>query len=107
MPTTKTTDQLFEQFVQAYPAARRQRGYIVTHLFIGALEKAGALVLMAALEQHKKSEQWENQALIPMMKKWLEEERWIQILPERRVGDERRSAPRGGERRAVPKHEPL
>jgi len=100
-------DELFEQFVQAYPAARRQRGYMVSCLFLGALEKAGALVLMAALEQHKKSEQWENLSMIPSMKKWLEEERWIQILPERRSGDDRRSAPRVGERRAVPKYEPL
>jgi hypothetical protein len=102
-----TPDQLFEQFVQAYPAARRQRGYMVSHLFLAALEKAGSLVLMTALEQHKKSEQWENLSMIPSMKKWLEEERWIQILPERRSGEDRRSVPRVGERRAVPKHEPL
>lgn len=102
-----SADQLFEQFVEAYPAARRQRGYMVSHLFLAALEKAGWLVLSHALEQHKKSEQWENPAMIPLMKKWLEEERWIQILPERRSGHDQRSVPRVGERRAVPKHEPL
>ena len=100
-------DQLFEQFVQAYPAARRQRGYMVTHLFLAALEKAGAPALMTALEQHKTSEQWENLSMIPSMKKWLEEERWIQVLPERRSGGDRRIVPRVGERRAVPRDEPL
>lgn len=100
-------DELFEAFVQAYPAARRQRGYMVTHLFLAALEKAGELVLMAALAQHKRSEQWENPSMIPLMKKWLEEERWIQILPERREGGDRRRVPRVGERRVVPRDEPL
>lgn len=100
-------DELFEQFVEAYPASRRQRGFMVTQLFVAALEKAGWLVLSNALEQHKGSEQWENPALVPMMKKWLEEERWIQILPERRSGEDRRKTPRVGERRQVPKYEPL
>lgn len=100
-------DELFEAFVQAYPAARRQRGYMVSCLFLAALEKAGALVLMAALEQHKTSEQWENLSMIPSMKKWLEEERWIQILPVRGEGADRRTAPRVGERRVVPRDERL
>jgi len=93
------TDELFEQFVDAYPAARRQRGYFVTALFLRALNKAGFTVLRDALEQHKRSEQWQNVALIPMLKKWLEEERWIQVLPE--------PARKVGQRNTVPSHEPL
>ena len=77
------SDELFEQFVEAYPASRRQRGYFVMFSFLAALDKAGWTVLANALEQHKRSEQWQNVALIPMMRKWLEEERWCQILPER------------------------
>jgi len=50
--------------------------------FLTALDKAGWTVLINALEQHKRSEQWQNAALVPMMRKWLEEERWCQILPE-------------------------
>lgn len=100
-------DDLFEQFVAAYPASRRQRGYFVTHLFVEALAKAGSYaVLIAALEQHKRSEQWENLSMVPLMKKWLEEERWIQMLPERRAAVVR-TALRIGERRVVPRDEPL
>lgn len=75
-------DELFEQFLTVYPQGRRQRGYIVTHLFIGALEKVGFDVLMTAVTQHKRSAQWKNPALVPLMKTWFEEERWVQVLPE-------------------------
>ena len=101
-------DELFEQFVQAYPSARRQRGYMITVLFLAALEKAGPLVLMNALAQHKRSEQWQN-GMIPSMQKWLEEERWIQILPEKAAGPSRRyqGAANTDHKFRVPDHEPL
>ncbi len=75
-------DEAFEAFVQAYPVARRQKGYMASFLFIAAAEKVGVETLMAALAQHKRSIQWQTSSLIPMMRKWLEEERWIQELPE-------------------------
>lgn len=74
-------DQQFEAFVNAYPAARRQRGYMAETLFLYALSKVSYETLMIALRQHKKSEQWAN-GMIPSMRVWLEEERWIQVLPE-------------------------
>ncbi len=75
-------DEAFEAFVQSYPVARRQKGYMASVLFMAAAEKVGVDTLMAALAQHKRSIQWQTSSLIPMMRKWLEEERWIQELPE-------------------------
>lgn len=75
-------DEQFEQFVQAYPAARRQRGYLATTLFLAALEKVSFETLMAALAQQQRSEQWQTPRHIPLMTTWLEQERWIQVLPE-------------------------
>lgn len=75
-------DQQFEAFVNAYPAARRQRGYMAETLFLHALSKVSYETLMIALLQHKRSEQWAN-GMIPSMRVWLEEERWIQVLPEK------------------------
>jgi hypothetical protein len=75
-------DLQFAQFVEAYPAARRQRGYMAEHLFLAACEKVPFTELLAALEQHKRSEQWRNGRIIPSMVTWLQEERWIQVLPE-------------------------
>ena len=75
-------DQQFAAFVAAYPEARRQRGYMVEQLFLHALSKVSFDVLIAAVEQHKKSLQWQNGRLIPNLRTWLEEERWVQVLPE-------------------------
>ena len=74
-------DQQFEAFVEAYPAARRQRGYMAETLFLHALEKVGYEVLMQAVQQHRRSEQWAR-GMIPNMLTWLQEERWCQVLPE-------------------------
>lgn len=80
----------------------------MTVLFLSALDKAGELVLMTALEQHKRSEQWQN-GMIPSMTKWLEEERWIQILPEKRNGQPRKyqGAANVDQKFQVPKDKPL
>ena len=75
------TDEQFDQFVQAYPASRRQKGYMATTLFLAALEKVSFGDLMAALAQHKQSAQWETPRHIPLMTTWLEQQRWIQVLP--------------------------
>lgn len=74
-------DEKFEAFLQVYPAGRRQRGYMVEQLFLAALRKVNIDVLIAAVQQHAKSAQWKNPAMIPLMKTWLEEERWVQVLP--------------------------
>jgi hypothetical protein len=80
-------DLLFTDFVEAYPAGRRQRGYMASTLFLAALDKVPAATLFAALEQHKRSEQWQR-GVIPSMTTWLEEERWIQVLPEPELSPE-------------------
>src|SRR4051812_2911942 len=99
----------FEQFISTYPAARRQRGYMIEYLFLTAVNKVGFDTLLAAVTQKKKSEQWENPNMIPSIKKWLEEERWIQELPERRTNGDRRQTDRRtpGRRGQVPSDEPL
>lgn len=38
--------------------------------------------MLTALEQHKRSEQWQTPKLIPLMTTWLNQERWNQVLPE-------------------------
>lgn len=75
------TDEQFAAFVEAYPAARRQRGYMVETLFLHALAQVSYEALMQALAQHKRSAQWAT-GVIPSMRTWLEEQRWIQVLPE-------------------------
>jgi hypothetical protein len=95
-------DQQFEQFVEAYPAGRRQKGFLVQQAFLAAVQKVGFERLMAAITQQKRSEQWENLSMIPSLRKWLEEERWIQVLPERRQKQRR-----VGERRRTGDDEPL
>jgi len=76
-----SADILFAQFVEAYPPSRRQRGYIAQQLFLAALDKVSWQTLIDAVEQHKRSVQWQAN-VIPSMTTWLQEERWIQILPE-------------------------
>ena len=38
--------------------------------------------MLAALEQHKRSVQWQTPALIVNMTTWIRQERWLQELPE-------------------------
>ena len=74
-------DLLFADFVELYPASRRQRGYMASTLFLAALEKVSAETLFAALRQHVRSEQWQR-GMIPNLVTWLQEEHWIRELPE-------------------------
>lgn len=83
-------DVAFRAFQEAYPAARRKGGYLVEQWFMAAVVNAGSSVaLMAALENHKRSEQWADAKLIPGMDTWLNEERWRQELPAKPVDAQR------------------
>jgi len=74
-------DKQFWEFVAAYPAARRSSTGDAHAAFVKALTWTSFETLLAALEQHKRSTQW-RQHIIPSMRTWLREERWIQVLPE-------------------------
>jgi hypothetical protein len=74
-------DAAFAHFAATYPAARRMTTTRARHAFVRALGKVPVETLLAAVAQHKRSAQWQ-QHVIPSMVKWLEEERWIQTLPE-------------------------
>lgn len=82
-PTMETAD--FQTFSAAYPASRRVGGKIARKAFhdsgIGRHGESLASVLLT-LEQHKRSEQWQTPKLIPLMTTWLNQERWLQSLPE-------------------------
>ena len=85
----------FTQFTAAYPSTRRKGGERVRQAFVQALRKVPFAFMLHALEQHKKSSQWQDPRFIPSMTTWLDEERWIQTLPEPQparlsVGDEAR-----------------
>jgi len=75
-------DDEFSQFVAAYPAARRQGGYMTEHAFIHARAKVSFETLMDALAHHMRSEQWQTPRYIPSIRTWLETESWMQRLPE-------------------------
>lgn len=77
----KENDVAFAEFRDAYPLERRKGGFMVEQSFVAAVERAGGFdPLMAALANHKRSEQWANPRMIPGMDTWLSEERWRQTL---------------------------
>lgn len=78
-----SADDAFARFTAAYPESRRQGGYMAQQAFIAALGAVGLSALLAAVEQHKRSEQWQTAKHIPSMQTWLQDKRWIQVLPER------------------------
>lgn len=55
---------------------------MVEHAFVEALGAVGLPTLIAAVEQHKRSEQWAVANKIPNMLTWLQDKRWIQTLAE-------------------------
>lgn len=75
----------FEEFRNAYPASRRVGGKDGRRAFDGALKgrdlSSHMAVMLAALEQHKRSEQWQNPKYIPLLTTWLNGERWMVSLP--------------------------
>ena len=72
----------FQQFSAAYPVTRRKGGKKARESFTEALHKVPFALLLHALEQHKRSVQWQNPRFIPSMITWLQDEMWIQTLPE-------------------------
>jgi hypothetical protein len=79
-----SADADFDAFRQAYPVSRRVGGEKAKSAFRRAFKASGENLtwMLAALEQHKASEQWQTPKLIPLMTTWLNGERWIQVLPE-------------------------
>lgn len=75
-------DIAFIAFQNAYPPSRRKGGYLTANLFFEAVNTGRTKVddIMAALANHKASEQWSDPKLIPGMDVWLREERWRQRL---------------------------
>src|SRR3990167_569604 len=60
-----SADADYEAFRQAYPVSRRVGGKLARNAFRSALERTTVGVMLAALEQHKRSEQWQTPKLIP------------------------------------------
>ena len=96
---TGWTDELewrYQQFSAVYPISRRVGGRVARCAFAGAM--AGRPFsehlqrMIAAVEQHTRSEQWQTLRLIPLMTTWLNQERWIQVLPvaRRKIGASQR-----------------
>jgi len=86
----ETTEALYVRFRDAYPASRRTGGAGARRAFESALNgvvpaqrESRLAEMLAALEQHKRSEQWHTEKFIPLMTTWLNQERWNQRLPER------------------------
>jgi len=70
----------FAQFHAAYPPSKREWGARAEAIFGAALQKASLPTLLAALDAHKRSEQWEIPRYIPLMTAWLLGEHWRQEL---------------------------
>jgi len=77
-----SADADFETFRQAYPQSRRVGGKPGRNAFQRASGRQTLSSMLTALEQHKRSEQWQDPKLIPLMTTWLNQERWLQVLPE-------------------------
>jgi hypothetical protein len=75
-------DVLFDRFQSTYPPHRRQGDYLTQQAFVDGCGLVGFDKLMSALEQHKRSEQWQTPKLVIGMRTWLQEKRWNQVLPE-------------------------
>lgn len=71
----------FAIFVTAYPVSRRVSTPRALAAFRTARRRVPFETLLAALEQHKRSVQWQKH-IIPSLLTWLLEGRWQQILPE-------------------------
>lgn len=84
---TTPLDIAFETFKAAYPSERRYFGRIVNQLFVDAIQggKTTLVQMMAALENHKASAQWQDPSKIPNPEKWLTQERWNATMPPQRA----------------------
>lgn len=86
---TRTEEEFFQIFRDAYPAQRRVGGQKARLAFRYATQGRNGQhfdTMMKALEQHKRSQQWKNAKYIPMMTTWLNQERWTQQLEEQPEG---------------------
>lgn len=79
---SREADEDFQVFTRAYPAHKRQGGYLTVQAFLAARTHVGMPVLLAALEQHKRSEQWQTARYVPLMQTWLEDKRWLAQMAE-------------------------
>lgn len=77
-----SADADFEAFKSAYPASRRMGGAAAKRAFREARKACDIDIMLVALEQHKRSEQWQTPKLILGMAAWLNQQRWLQVLPE-------------------------
>lgn len=77
-------DVCFEKFKAAYPGERKVFGYREQQAYLGAIAsgKCTPEKMLAALENHKASAQWQDPSKIPNPRTWLEGERWNQVLPQ-------------------------
>lgn len=95
MRQSEFPESAFDAFRNAYPASRRVGGKEGRRAFEGALNgrevSTHLPIMLAALEQHQRSEQWRNPKYIPLMTTWLNQERWTMVLPEAGQSDLTRS----------------
>jgi len=87
LKTTPVSEADYQTFCSAYPIGRRVGGDVARRAFRKVMyqKPPGHLqVMLDALEQHKRSQQW-AEGKIPLMTTWLNQERWVQVLPEGKV----------------------
>lgn len=79
---TPRLDLAFAAFKSAYPESRRAGG-MAERLYFEAVNsgKVTPDAMLAALENHVASAQWQDARHIPNITKWLQEERWDARLP--------------------------
>lgn len=71
----------FEEFYNRYP---KKVGKAVAAMEWDKLQPNDSLckVMSQALEQHKRSEQWQDERMIPNLDRWIREKRWTDELKE-------------------------
>lgn len=115
---TIALDEAYERLRDDYPRERVQDSVLIRQNFIRAftgLENGNREALfdkmLAALTQHKRSEQWKIIKHIPMFGKWIEESRWLQTLDAAEQHQRAETTPvnasQVGKRATVPTGQPL
>lgn len=91
--TAVAVDGEWATFLEAYPSQGRNQSRIAAELFLNARRSGVSLaVMLAALDNHKASEQW-SAGKIPNLAKWLDEKRWTnELLPPKAAGTSSRTA---------------
>lgn len=70
-------DEQWLKFQEAYPAHRREGGYMAQQGFLKACDELGFPVLMARLENQKRTEEWQKR-MVPGMANYFLRELWRQ-----------------------------